>query len=114
VAELRTGNVTFLFTDVEGSTRLWEQDPEATKAALARHDAILEEAVVVHGGHVVKTTGDGVHAVFATAHDAVDAAIVAQRGIAEEPWATIGPLRVRMASTPARPSTAMGITTAPR
>jgi predicted ATPase/class 3 adenylate cyclase len=95
LAELPTGTVTFLFTDLEGSTRLWEQHPEAMKEALARHDAILREAVGAHGGHLVKTTGDGVHAAFATAHDAVDAALDAQRALTEEPWGA-AVLRVRM------------------
>src|SRR6187401_3102592 len=65
VPELPTGTVTFLFTDLEGSTRLWEAHPDAMKPALARHDEILREAVEAHDGHVVKTTGDGVHAAFA-------------------------------------------------
>ncbi len=75
---LPTGTVTFLFTDIEGSTRLWEQYPEAMKAALARHDAILWEAVAAHGGHVVKTTGDGIFAAFETAPDGALAAREAQ------------------------------------
>jgi class 3 adenylate cyclase len=58
---LPTGTVTFLFTDIEGSTRLWEQHPDAMKGALARHDEIVHGAVEAHRGHVVKTTGDGVH-----------------------------------------------------
>ena len=64
MSEPPTGTVTFLFTDLEGSTRLWEQRPAAMKAALARHDEILRHAVEAQGGHVVKTTGDGFHAVF--------------------------------------------------
>jgi predicted ATPase/class 3 adenylate cyclase len=96
VAELPSGTVTFLFTDVEGSTRLWEEHPEAMKRALARHDVILREAVAASGGHVVKTTGDGIHAVFATAHDALDAAVAMQQRLASEPFAETGPLRVRM------------------
>lgn len=64
-----TSTVTFLFTDVEGSTKLWEQHPEAMKAALAKHDAILKEAIVSNHGYIVKTTGDGVHAVFATRNE---------------------------------------------
>jgi class 3 adenylate cyclase len=59
-----SGTVTFLFTDLDGSTRLWEQHPGAMKAALARHDEILREAIGRRDGHVVKTTGDGFHAVF--------------------------------------------------
>jgi class 3 adenylate cyclase len=53
------GTVTFLFTDIEGSTRLWEEQPEAMRAALARHDAILRDAVITHRGSVVKTTVTG-------------------------------------------------------
>ncbi len=78
---LPSGTVTFLFTDLEGSTRLWEEQPEAMKAALARHDAILRETIAEHHGHVVKTTGDGFHAVFARADDAVSAAIATQRAL---------------------------------
>jgi predicted ATPase/class 3 adenylate cyclase len=55
---------TFLFTDIEGSTRLWEEQPERMRPALARHDAIARAAVEAHGGEVVKMTGDGVHAAF--------------------------------------------------
>ena len=65
-----SGTVTFLFTDLEGSTRLWEDFPDAMQDALARHDEILRDAVAAHDGQIVKTTGDGVHAVFASAHDA--------------------------------------------
>ena len=96
MAELPSGTVSFLFTDLEGSTRLWEEHPEAMREALARHDEILREAVIARQGHVVKTTGDGIHAVFATAHDALDAAVTAQVGLAAEPFGETGPLRVRM------------------
>ena len=78
VSELPSGTVTFLFTDLEGSTRLWEEHPDAMQAALARHDEMVRTAIESHGGHVVKTTGDGFHAAFATAPDAVDAAVDAQ------------------------------------
>ena len=94
--ELPTGTVTFLFTDLEGSTRLWEQQPDAMKDALARHDSILRETVESHGGHVVKATGDGFHAVFATADRAIAAALGAQLALCAEPWSETGPLRVRM------------------
>jgi predicted ATPase/class 3 adenylate cyclase len=97
VAELPSGTVTFLFTDVEGSTRLWEAHGEAMRAALARHDALLAAAVSEHRGHVVKTLGDGVIAVFVTAHDALVAAWSAQRAIADASWDVTGPLGVRMA-----------------
>src|SRR6266566_685907 len=96
MADLPTGTVTFLFTDIEGSTRLWEAHPEAMEAALARHDAILDDAIAVHDGQVVKRTGDGVHAVFATAEDGVRAAIDAQRALRTEAWGQTGPLRIRM------------------
>ena len=70
MTELPSGTVTFLFTDLEGSTRLWEEHPDAMREALARHDEILRGAIEENRGHVVKTTGDGVHAAFATASDA--------------------------------------------
>ena len=94
--ELPTGTVTFLFTDLEGSTRLWEEHPDAMQGALARHDEILRDAIAAHDGHVVKTTGDGVHAAFATASAASRAALEAQRAITNEQWGATGALRVRM------------------
>ncbi|MCJ7438220.1 MAG: adenylate/guanylate cyclase domain-containing protein, partial [Acidimicrobiia bacterium] len=96
MTERPTGTVTFLFTDLERSTRLWEEQPESMQAALASHDGLLANAVTHHGGVVIKGTGDGVHAVFATADQAVAAAIAAQRAIGTEEWGSIGPLRVRM------------------
>jgi predicted ATPase/class 3 adenylate cyclase len=93
---LPEGTVTFLFTDIEGSTRLWEEHPDAMQTALARHDAILTDAVRERGGTVVKTTGDGVHAVFPEALAAVSAALDGQRGLADETWGETGPIRVRM------------------
>src|SRR5262245_51906908 len=94
---LPTGTITFLFTDIEGSTRLWEQHREAMWAALARHDAILTQVITAHCGVIVKTTGDGAHAVFTCASDALAAALVAQRTLQAEEWDATGPLRVRMA-----------------
>jgi class 3 adenylate cyclase len=70
VAGFPTGTVTFLFTDLEGTTRLWEEHPESMQLALARHYAILRDAVEASGGQVIKTTGDGLHAVFETAEAA--------------------------------------------
>src|SRR5437773_5345517 len=96
VPELPSGTVTFLFTDLEGSTRLWEQNRAAMRPALERHDAILRDAVDQHHGLVVKTTGDGLHAVFRATRTAVDAALAAQRALAAEEWALPGGLRVRM------------------
>jgi predicted ATPase/class 3 adenylate cyclase len=96
VSDLPSGTVTFLFTDVEGSTRLWEEHPAGMSVALAVHDAILRAAVAEHRGYVVKATGDGFHAVFATAHDALDAAVTMQRGLAAEAFEDTPRLRVRM------------------
>jgi predicted ATPase/class 3 adenylate cyclase len=93
---LPSGTVTFLFTDLEGSTRLWEEHPDAMRAALARHDDLMSNAIEGRGGYVVKTTGDGFLAAFASASDAVGAAIDAQLALADEPWTETGPLRVRM------------------
>ncbi len=88
--------LTFLFTDIEGSTLLWERYPDAMKSALARHDDLLREAVTVHGGRVIKTTGDGLHAVFASTSDAVLGVLAAQRALANEQWGEVGRIGVRM------------------
>ncbi len=74
-----SGVVTFLFTDVEGSTRRWEADADGMRVALAAHDEVLRGAVEAHGGWLFKHTGDGVCAAFASPTGAVDAAIDAQR-----------------------------------
>ncbi len=94
---LPSGTVTFLFTDIAGSTQLWEQHPQAMQQALARHDALLRAGIAAHGGAVVKSTGDGLLAVFARATDAVHAALAAQRSLVAEEWGPIGLLGVRMA-----------------
>ena len=94
--ELPTGTVTFLFTDLEGSTRLWQEHPEAMKVAAARHDELLRDAIERHSGYVVKTTGDGFHAAFGAAHDAVDAAVAGQLAMGAEGWGATGALVVRM------------------
>jgi class 3 adenylate cyclase len=91
-----SGTVTFLLTDLEGSTRMWEQDPEAMKAAIARHDELLEEAIAATHGFVFARMGDGMAAAFATARDAVLAAAAIQRSLAEEPWGIASPLRARI------------------
>ena len=96
-ARFPTGTVTFLFTDIEGSTTLWEQQPQAMSAALARHDAILRETIAAHGGVVFKTVGDAFHAVFATAPAAIDAALALQRALHAEPAPSSCQLRVRLA-----------------
>jgi len=90
-----SGTVTFLFTDIEGSTQLWEQEPERMQAALARHDALLRTSISGSGGTVVKMTGDGVYAAFVDPVAALNAALSIQRGL-EDPEATGGlELRVR-------------------
>ena len=76
-----TGVVTFLFTDVEGSTRRWEADADEMRAALAAHDQVLRSAIEGHGGFLFKHTGDGVCAAFTSPRSAVDAAITAQRAL---------------------------------
>src|SRR4051794_1085406 len=91
------GTVTFLFTDIEGSTRLWEKRPEAMQEALGRHDAILRRAIEERSGVVFKTIGDAFCAAFETAPDAVNAALAAQIALAEDGAESGIPLRVRMA-----------------
>jgi len=90
--------LTFLFTDLEGSTRLWEAFPDRMRGALARHDGILQQAIEANGGRLIKTTGDGVHAVFERGGGGVAAALDAQQALAESKWDEIHPhsLRVRM------------------
>ncbi len=75
---LPSGTVTFLFTDIEGSTQLWEKHPNEMRSALAQHDSILREAITSSNGHVIKTTGDGIHAVFEKAIDAIHATLASQ------------------------------------
>jgi predicted ATPase/class 3 adenylate cyclase len=87
----------FLFTDIEGSTKLWSDYPTQMPEALAEHDDLINTAVLAAGGHVFKHTGDGVCAVFSSAADAVTAAAWAQRSLTAAEWGDIGPLRVRMA-----------------
>jgi predicted ATPase/class 3 adenylate cyclase len=96
MAGLPTGTVTFLFTDLEGSTRLWEEHPEEMGAALARHDAILREAFESRRGVVFSEMGDGMAAAFASAGDAVAAGLDAQLGLGACEWGETGPLRARM------------------
>jgi len=91
-----SGTVTFLLTDLEGSTRMWEQNPVAMKAAIVRHDEILEKTIAAHHGYVFARMGDGMAAAFATARDAVCAASVFQQALAIEPWRTGSPLKARV------------------
>ncbi len=93
-----TGTVTFLFTDIEGSTKRWEQHREEMQAALARHDTLMREAIEGNGGYVFKTMGDAFCAAFPTAPQALNAALQAQHALNEEQWSqAIGAVRVRMA-----------------
>jgi len=91
------GTVTFLFTDIVGSTTLWEAQGNEMRVSLARHDALLRQCIVDGGGYVVKTTGDGFHAAFTDASDAIEVAIACQKALHAEPWSQAAPIRVRMA-----------------
>jgi predicted ATPase/class 3 adenylate cyclase len=96
VADLPEGTVTFLFTDLEGSTALLEAHPAAYRDAVARHHALLRAAVEGHGGAVFETVGDAVYAAFAASTAAVAAALAGQVALHGEPWGEPGELRVRM------------------
>jgi adenylate cyclase len=91
-----TGTVTFLFTDIQGSTKLWETQPEAMRSALARHDALLRQSIGQHRGHIFKTGGDSFYAAFGTAPDGLAAALAAQQALHAEPWPEPARIRVRM------------------
>src|SRR4051794_23479562 len=98
VPDLPTGTVTFLFTDIEGSTALWEHDRAAMREAVARQLAILQSLIAAHHGVLFKTIGDGTQAAFASAEDAVRAAVAVQRALLAEAWPDPpGLLEVRMA-----------------
>ncbi len=92
-----TGTVTLLFTDIEASTQHWEEQREAMRAALRRHDEIVRACVEGRGGHVFKMVGDACYAAFWRASDAVAAALDAQRALNAEDWSAVGELKVRMA-----------------
>jgi len=98
---VHNATLAFLFTDIEGSTRLWERLPGPMAHAVARHDALVRAAVEASGGQPFKSTGDGSCHVFGDARDAIAAAVVAQRALYDEPWGRIDPdlerIRVRMA-----------------
>ncbi len=87
---------TFLFTDIENSTALWQQFPSQMSAALEAHDAILQQAIRAHGGQLVKSTGDGVLAAFEQVSQAVNSATEFQQALAGHSWDETGPLPVRM------------------
>jgi predicted ATPase/class 3 adenylate cyclase len=96
-APLPSGTITLLFTDIEGSTRHWEERRVAMAEALRRHDRLLRTAIEANGGYVFKTVGDAFCAAFPRPSDAVAAAADAQRALAREDWGAIGGLAVRMA-----------------
>src|SRR4051794_13337481 len=98
MVEFPHGTVTFLFTDIEGSTALWERDRAAMREAVARHLTILHGLIAAHHGVLYKTIGDGTQAAFASAEKAVRAAVAAQRALGQEAWGDpLGTVRVRMA-----------------
>lgn len=92
-----SGTVTFLFTDIEGSTALWQKHPASMPAALARHHEILHHAIALQNGYVFQVIGDAFCAAFDTAFEGLNAALAAQRALKEEAWGEIGEIRVRMA-----------------
>jgi serine/threonine protein kinase/class 3 adenylate cyclase len=96
-ASVPTGTVTFLFTDIEGSTSMWERNPVQMQQALARHNEIMRGAVEGHGGYVFKTVGDAFCASFATARQALEATLAAQRALHSESWEEGVTVRARMA-----------------
>lgn len=94
---LPTGTVTFLFTDIEKSTRLLEVDRATMREALVRHHDLLRSAIAQHDGFVFETVGDAVYAVFARPTEAVEAAIASQRALMGADWGPVDPIRARMA-----------------
>src|SRR5450755_4477186 len=95
-AAFPTGQVTFLFSDIEGSTRRWEEYPEAMTAAVARHELLVGAAIAQRSGYTFKVMGDAFCAAFHSAQDATAAACDAQRALAEEDFSGVDGLRVRM------------------
>ena len=95
-APIPSGTVTLLFTDVQGSTRLWEAEPELMAVALRRHDEILRSAIEAADGYVFKTVGDAFCAAFRTAAAAMGAVLAAQQCLGGETWPTSRPILVRM------------------
>jgi predicted ATPase/class 3 adenylate cyclase len=93
---LPTGTVTFLFTDIEGSTRLWQEKSEAMSVAHARHDAILRAAIEANHGHIFQIVGDSFTAAFRNAIDGLSTVLSAQRSLRAEAWNETGTINVRM------------------
>ena len=99
---LPNGTVTFLFTDIEGSTALWEQDRGVMAEAVERHLALLRQVVEAHHRVLYEVAGDAVQAAFAAASDALAAAAAAEQALEAADWGGLGPLRVRRHCTPAQ------------
>ena len=98
---LPSGTVTFLFTEIEGSTRVWEESPQAMRPALAHHDALQRAPIETSGGHVFKTLSDAFCAVFATAPGARAASLGARRALCGEAWpAYMPPVRAPDSAAP--------------
>ena len=93
---LPSGAVTFLFTDIEGSTSLWEKHPRAMQSAMRLHNTILEQAVLANNGTVFKHIGDGLCAAFSAPSEAIASALTAQSTLLTGEWTEIGGLPVRM------------------
>jgi class 3 adenylate cyclase len=112
--DLPTGTITFVFTDVEGSTGLWQEHPATMRAVMARHDALIESAVADHRGVVVRDRGEGDSrfGVFSQASAAVSAACAMQIALTEEPWPLPRPFECASHSTLAKPTCATATTMA--
>src|SRR6185503_15384244 len=95
MSSLPSGTVTFLFTDIEGSTKLAQQYPDAMPVLLARHNQILHQAIDAHNGYVFQVVGDSFAAAFHSTSDALNAALDAQRNLHNEVW-TPASIKVRM------------------
>ena len=95
-AVLPEGTVTFLFTDIEGSTRLLAAHGEVYQSILLRHRELIGDSIAAHGGEIVDSPGEEIFAVFGNAIEAVVATVEAQRSLAAEPWPSDVVLRVRM------------------
>jgi predicted ATPase/class 3 adenylate cyclase len=95
-ASIPTGIVAFLFTDIEGSTKRWERHPDAMKTAVARHEALIREAILQNDGYVFKTVGDAFCAAFHSPHQAVSTAVAVQRALHTEDFTAVDGLEVRI------------------
>lgn len=94
--QLPSGTITFLYTDIEGSTPMWDHNPQAMQASVERHNAILREAIEAHGGMIYKVIGDAFQAAFSMPPKAIEAAVAAQKALVSADWGESGPIRVRM------------------